>query len=345
MDYAEKYFQEKKRKFFLVLAFLSVLLTFTFIFSLNIGSSNVGLLEILTLMSTSSKTSSTLINIVYNLRLPRTLAAMFIGVLLAISGVLIQSVTRNSLAEPFLLGLSSGALTFMALAIIIVPSIALSLHYVSVISFIGALIAFTLTLTLSEAIGGSATSLILAGLAVTAGFSGLSSFLAFIVQSKLNMPFLILLLGSLSQILRGHVVMLALVSIAGFTLALIMAKRLNAIIYGDEHALQLGYNPKTVRIFASMLAALLTSVSVAIAGIIGFIGLIVPHMSRLIIGSDNRYVVPLSALLGALVLCVSDIFVRIASEGLAIGEIPVGAVTSVLGAPFFAYLLLTKVKA
>ena len=339
----EYYFKSKKKRFFIILLLLTMFLIVTLMLSLSVGSVSVGIDKVfLTLIgSLQDKTSS---YIILNIRLPRTLASIFIGASLAISGVLIQNVTRNALAEPFLLGLSSGALAFMALAILIVPSAILSIHYISAIAFVGALAAFILTLMLSEAVGGSAMSLILAGIAVTSGFSGISSFLAFIVQAKLNRPFLILLLGSLAQILETQVVVLAIVFSVGFIASITLAKRLNAIMFGDEHSLQLGYNPKTTRLISSLLAALLTSVSVAVAGIIGFIGLVVPHIARLLIGNDNRFVIPLSALLGSIILCLSDISVRLASEGLAIGEIPVGAVTSALGAPFFAYLLMAKVK-
>ena len=337
------YFKSKKKKFFITLSLLIISLVFTLIISLSVGSLSISIDKVF-LALTGSLQDKRLSHIILDIRLSRTLASIFIGASLAVSGVLIQSVTRNALAEPFLLGLSSGALAFMALAVLIIPSAILSIHYMSTIAFIGALAAFALTLMLSEAVGGSATSLILAGIAVTSGFSGISSLLAFIVQAKLNRPFLILLLGSLAQILKAQVIMLASVFTVGFIASIALAKRLNAIMFGDEHSLQLGYNPRTTRLISSLLAALLTSVSVAVAGIIGFIGLVVPHIARLLIGNDNRFVIPLSALLGSIVLCLSDISVRLASEGLAIGEIPVGAVTSALGAPFFAYLLMAKVK-
>jgi len=343
MTQLEQYYELRKKKFFTITLLLTILLTVTLLLSLSVGSVNIGIDKAF-LVLTGYVQNKTLSYIVLNIRLPRTLASILIGASLAISGVLIQNVTRNALAEPFLLGLSSGALAFIALAILLIPSIIFSIHYVSIVAFIGAILAFTLTLMLSEAVGGSATSLILAGIAVTSGFSGISSFLAFIVQAKLNRPFLILLLGSLAQILDEHVIVLGFTFTLGFIVSLALAKRLNAVMFGDEHSLQLGYNPKITRLISSLLAALLTSVSVAVAGIIGFIGLVIPHMARLLMGNDNRFVIPLSALLGSILLCLSDIFVRIASGGLAIGEIPVGAVTSAFGAPFFAYLLMAKVR-
>ncbi|OYT60322.1 MAG: hypothetical protein B6U75_02040, partial [Desulfurococcales archaeon ex4484_217_1] len=212
------------------------------------------------------------------------------------------------------------------------------------VSGVGALIALFVTMTISELLGGTPLSLILAGIAVSAMFAGVSQLLAFIVQFKLNMPFLMLLLGSFSNIVLTHVFIVSISFTVGFIIALTISKRLNALIFGDEHAFQLGYNPKVLRYIAILTTSFLTGVAVSVSGLIGFIGLVVPHISRLIVGNDHRVLIPSSALLGGSLLCFSDVIVRCLSSNLGFGELPVGALMSVVGAPFFIYLLLKKMR-
>lgn len=342
------YFLQKRKKYVLVLLILTILLLVALIFSLTIGTSGVSLRDtvyaLIAKMGFTNHENLMVEKVLFNLRFPRTLASILTGASLAISGVLIQASTRNPLAEPFLLGLSSGALMFLSLYIVLAPAPYISASMLAIVAFIGALAAFSITLLLSEAMGGTAMSLILAGIAVSAGFSGLSQILAYVVQMKLNAPFLILLLGSFSRTLTSQVIILFLSFTVGFFAAMFLSKRLNALIFGDEHAIQLGYNPKSTRRIAIIVASLLAGVAVATSGIIGFIGLVIPHISRLIVGSDHRVVIPVSALLGGILLCISDALVRVSVTWIKFGELPVGALMSIVGAPFFAYLLLNRVK-
>lgn len=319
-----------------------------FLFSLSVGSVTISLKEVF--LSLLSKIGiieynvGVLEKIIFGLRFSRTLAAILVGASLAISGVLIQASTRNPLAEPFLLGLSSGALMFVCLFIIIIPETYVSSTLMITISFIGALTALFITMLISEFLGGTPLSLILAGIAVSAMFAGVSQLLAFIVQFKLNIPFLILLLGSFSNIVSVHVTIISISFAIGFIIAVLISKRLNALIFGDEHAFQLGYNPKILRYISVIVTSFLTGAAVAVSGIIGFIGLVIPHISRLIVGNDHRVLIPSSALIGGSILCFSDTIVRYLSVQLGLGELPVGALMNIIGAPFFIYLLLKKMR-
>ena len=337
-------YQFRLRRFFASIILGVVLLVIALMVSLSIGSTSYGLIDVLHAfawkLGLESKPDNVLI---IELRLTRSLVALLTGACLGIAGVLVQSITRNPLAEPFLLGLSSTALTTVALTVLLAPSI-LAIRYTTVlVAFMGAFIGFTLTLLLSELAGGSPLALILAGIAVSSIFSGFSHVLAFLVQSELRMPFLILLLGTFSSSLKPDITLLSIVLGIGFTISMIMAKPLNALLYGDDYASQLGYNPRTIRRISSLLASFLTGATVAIVGIIGFIGLVVPHLARMLIGGDNRQVVPLSAIIGGSLLVLADVAVRIISA-YGVGELPVSAITSIIGAPFFAYLLIRKMR-
>ncbi|HIQ02974.1 MAG TPA: iron ABC transporter permease [Desulfurococcales archaeon] len=345
MGVREEYYTRKSR-FIIILFLLFIILAFTLALSLTTGSTGFSFTNPLSLMFKVVKGGHLTPDerVQLYIRIPRTLTALAVGALLAVSGVLIQSITRNPLAEPFLLGLSSGALVFVCLSVLVTPVILCYRYLLALTAFTGAMIALVLTFIISEIAGATVTSLILAGIAVTSLFSGLSHILTFLVQMKLNRPFMILLLGSFSTSMLSDIPLLYTVLFLGFTMAMLMAKRLNAIMFGDEHSLQLGYNPTTTRRLSVILVSFMTGTTVAIAGIIGFIGLVIPHISRLIIGSDNRFVIVYSALIGAIVLCLTDVAVRVLSLLYGVGELPVGAITSMFGAPFFIYLVVSRLR-
>jgi len=334
----------KLRRFFLSLVIGLIVLAISIIISLSIGSTSYGIMDVLKTIAWSIGLPVQPSNpVIFELRFTRSIVAVLSGACLGIAGVLVQSITRNPLAEPFLLGLSSTALTFVSVAALVAPFLLVSRYSMVAIAFIGALIGFTLTLTLSEIAGGSPLTLILAGIAVSSVFSGLSHVLAFLVQSKLNMPFIVLLMGTFSTSLKLDIAPLAATFVLGFIVSMLIAKPLNTLLYGDEYAGQLGYNPRLIRRLSSLIASLLTGATVAIAGIIGFVGLVVPHLARMMVGGDNRVVIPLAAIIGGSLLVLSDIVIRIISSQ-GIGELPVSAITSIIGAPFFAYLLAKKMR-
>ncbi len=277
------------------------------------------------------------------LRVWRTLAAAAVGGLLAGAGCLIQSATGNVLAEPSLLGLSSTALLAVGLLVLFNPLALYMPLLLSLVAFAGALLGYTLTLLVSEAAGGGGSTLILAGVAVTAFTTGVAELVCFIVQTRSHEPLLMLLLGSFSYTSLHDALTCCLCLAVAVPACFALFKPLNALAYGDEYAHQLGYSPTLIRRVSSALAALMVGVTVACAGIIGFVGLVSPNMARsLVASSDIRMVLPVSMLIGSLVTLLADISTRLASAVLMTGELPVGVLTALLGGPFFAYLLISR---
>lgn len=283
------------------------------------------------------------IEVIISYRFTRSAVALLTGALLAVSGVLMQSIARNPLAEPYILGLSSTALTVLSIAIILNPNI-LALRYVMmVLAFIGAFAGYIVTTTLSLIAGGTSLSLILSGIAVTTLFSGFSHILLYMVQSKLRSPYHLLLMGSTATSLISDVYMLLAILILGLIAIYIsgLPKKLNAYIFGDALTIQLGYNPRIISITTALLVSILTGSCVAVVGIVGFVGLVAPHISRLLLGtSDHRMTIALSTLLGSILTTSADIGARLLAIITAQGEFPLGSITSIIGAPFLAYLII-----
>lgn len=271
--------------------------------------------------------------IVWELRLPRVLTAATVGAGLAVSGVVMQAMTRNSLADPYLLGLSSGA-SLGAVSVLLLGLAVL----LPVAAFVGALTALTLTLGLAGASGGlSPTRTVLAGVAVSAAGSAMTSFVIFwSAQGDSFRQILNWLLGSLSGSDWGTVAISAGTLLVIGVPVMLSGRALDAFAFGDTAAAALGVHVPATRAVLMVATALLTGAMVAVSGAIGFIGLVLPHAVRLIVGSRHRPLLPLSALLGALVLLWADTAARTVFDP---RELPVGIVTALLGAPVFAALL------
>lgn len=320
---------------------LAAALTSLVITSLSVGTTHLGFKEIINYML--GLEVDTLHRGLIELRMVRTLAAALTGASLGVSGVLIQGVTRNPLAEPYILGISSTALSVVSLALIMNPSLINSRFEVVMISFLGAVLGFLLTLLLSR-LGSSGFSLVLAGVAVTSISSGIAHLLLYLLQSILRIPYVYLLMGSTTSVLKSDIPILASVTLCGALVAVLMSKPLNAYVYGDEYSKQLGFNPRTTLLIATTATSLLTGSAVAVVGIVGFVGLAAPHIARYLVGSDHRFSSTASALLGANLVILSDIVVRAISSVSNLGELPLGVVTGIIGAPILAYLVLRRVR-
>lgn len=276
--------------------------------------------------------------IIWELRAPRVLAAAAVGGGLAICGAVMQALTRNPLADPYLLGLSSGASTGAVIVIILGAAVALPFA-----AFAGALLALALTLGLTRAAGSfSPTSVVLAGLAVSAVLSALTSLVIFwSATGDSYREILSWLLGSLAGAEWSDI---ALVGIALLVCALPLlgsAHVLDSLALGDSAAEALGVPVTKVRIVLFLLTALLTGALVAISGSIGFVGLILPHAVRAVTGAHHRALLPVSFLAGAVFLVWADTLARTMFDP---RELPVGIVTSLIGGPVFAILLLRMKK-
>jgi iron complex transport system permease protein len=271
---------------------------------------------------------------VVDLRLPRVLTTMLVGMGLAVAGVTFQGLLRNPLADPYVLGTASGAALGAAIAVIVpVNIVILQFGLLHGLAFVGALVAIYAVYKLSR-LGGQApmTSLLLTGYAVGSLLAAGLAMAMYLSGAALRQIFGFLLGGFDGATWQRLAATVPLIVIASF-LILLRARSLNAFLLGEETAEHLGIDVRRERAILLGLATLVTAAAVAVSGLIGFIGLVVPHVVRMIVGPSARLVLPLSALGGAVLLAYADIVARL------LGEIPVGVVTAVLGAPFFLVIL------
>ncbi|MHB1344706.1 MAG: FecCD family ABC transporter permease [Thermoleophilia bacterium] len=271
-----------------------------------------------------------------DLRLPRIVMALVAGTALATAGATFQGVFRNPLAEPYLLGVSAGAAVGATVAIIWRPFGSLGIFGLPALAFLGAVLAATLVYRLATFAGEtSSSSLLLSGVAVGSTFTAVLSLLMVATQYDLR-TVIIWLMGGLTTASWTKVAVAAPLVTAGFIIMLAYAPRLNLMLMGENRAEELGVDARSTRRTLMIVASLTTASAVAFTGLIGFVGLMVPHMVRLIIGPDHRYLLPASGLFGALFLLLADTLARTI---LSPAEIPVGIITAFVGGPFFLYLL------
>ena len=276
-------------------------------------------------------------NILFGIRIPRIVLGLITGMVLATSGGVLQGMLNNPLAEPYLLGISSGAALGSIIAIVINK-----IFLMPIFGFLGAL----LTIILVWQIGKKGkmiqrTQLILAGIIISLFFSAIIALLMSIFQRELGQIFSILM-GNLGYIFSKSSIsilwIMVGISIIGVTLLNIFSNRINILSLGDYTADSLGVNVYKTRKFLFIITSLLVGMVVAFTGIIGFVGLIIPHICRILVGPDNRYLLPLSGILGAGFLVFCDTIAR----SILVIELPVGVITALFGAPFFVYLLRKK---
>lgn len=272
--------------------------------------------------------------IIWDLRLPRILAAILVGAALGMSGSLLQGMLRNGLADPFLLGISAGAGLFA----ITMLSFGVFLSWIPLAAWVGGLLTTIIVYSLARSPEGiSIERLILGGVAVSSLFGAIQSVLLLMAEDGRIQTALSWLIGSLNG--RGWnevTVAGAYISVA-LLLGCLLARAVNLLNLGDELAVSLGVNLLRDRILIGGVATLLAAGAVSVGGLIGFVGLIVPHGIRLLVGTDYRVVLPLSAIGGALVLTAADLLSRLGAV-----ELPVGAVTALLGSPLFIWLLYNR---
>ena len=279
---------------------------------------------------------------IIELRLGRTILAILTGVSLAIAGSLIQVATRNPLASPWILGLQSGALTAVLLTMLI-NGIPTRIEII-VFAFMGSLAAYSLAISIASLAGMTALSLVLGGIAISSMLAGVSHLLIYLVQTKLRGQPVLILFGSLSLPSSKEIPLYVAATLCGVVIAIAMWRQINAIVLGDDFATQLGYDPRLVRLMISATAALLTAVSVSFVGIVSFVGLIAPHIARLIAGDDARKHIPFCALSGALIVLLADIFTRMVSAHSTLGELPLSIPTSIVGACVLSYLIIARAR-
>ena len=277
--------------------------------------------------------SSTITTIVFEIRLPRIIAAIVVGAALAMAGAAFQSIFKNPLVSSDLLGVSNGAGFGAALAIILSGSNAV----IQLFAFIFGLISVSITYLISKAYkAGGILILVLSGVAISAFFNALISAIKFVADPDDKLPEIVYwLMGSLASVTMDKLLMILIPIIIGFAILIALRWHMNLLAMGDEEAQSLGLNPSRVRLLIIMGCTLLTSAAVSVSGVIGWIGLVIPHMTRMIVGPDNRILIPASLSLGASFLLLID---NISRAVIAI-EIPIGILTAIIGVPIFLYLL------
>lgn len=316
-----------KITFILVLA---VLVVACFLLGNAKGTIEIGIRRIFEVIMNDDGSTERMV--IWNIRLPRMILAALVGVNLALSGAILQGVMGNPLADPGIIGISSGAGLFGIAILVMMPQYQ---QFVTIAAFFGAMLAAFIIYILAWKGGIQPIRIILAGVAVSALFgAGISGMLVF--YSDRVHGALTFMNGSLSARSWPEVYTILPYTLMGILLAVIFAEKLNILLLGDDVARSLGLHVEAARLGFTALAALLAASAVSVIGLLGFVGLIVPHSVRLIIGNDYKYMFPASALFGAVLVMLSDTFARTV---LSPTEIPVGIVMAVLGAPFFLYLL------
>lgn len=278
--------------------------------------------------------------IIWDLRLPRIVMAVVAGIGFGISGSTMQGILRNPLVSPFTIGISAAAGFGAALAIIAGAGIIKAGQLLIVSNaFLFALIAVILVYFLSRLRGINPETIILSGIAIMYLFSAMTSFLQYRATAEQLSNVVFWLLGSLSSITWLQVLIVSVVVIFSTPLLLRFSWDINAMSVGDETAITLGTNVKAVRITGMVLSTFIAASIICFTGVIGFIGLVAPHITRMVIGSDYRFLLPASGLVGALLLLASDTLARTIFMP---SELPLGVMTAFIGVPFFVYILLTR---
>lgn len=330
---------EKTKKFKIKFTILVVIFTVVFFGSFMLGRYPVSPPELMKIILSGiidipQSWPDAAENVIFQIRLPRVLAAAVIGAALSIAGVSYQGMFQNPMVSPDILGASSGAGFGAALAILL----GASYMGISVAAFLFGLAAVMLAYGISRVSRINATlAMILAGMMIGSLFTSCTSFVKLVADTEQTLPAITYwLMGSLVSIKPQDVAFAIVPIIAGSVPLFLLKWRMNLLTVGEEEAQAMGINTRALRLVVIVCATLLTASSVAISGMIGWVGLVIPHFCRMIFGYDYRKIIPASALFGATFLMVVDNIARLATTA----EIPLGILTSFVGAPIFVYLIL-----
>ncbi len=328
---------------------LSILLVVVVVLAAAVGSVQIPflttssiLISKLPLVELTPTWAKTLETIIFDIRLPRVILAGLVGAALAIAGATYQGLFRNPLADPYLIGVAQGAALGAVIGFMLPPPWhGAGFGIIPLLAFTGALVSTAIVYSLAR-VGKTlpVTTLILAGVALGALLASIVSYLIISSGEKIH-GILFWLMGSFSMSQWSEVTMVMPYVLPGIVIILLYARPLNLMQLDEEQAQQLGINVERLKLVLLAAATLITAAAVSFAGIIGFVGIIIPHAVRLIWGADHRFLLPLSVLTGAIFLILADLIARTA---LAPTEIPIGVITAICGAPFFLYLLRRRKK-
>jgi iron complex transport system permease protein len=342
---------KRSKQWKLTLTLLIISLVVTVIVCLNVGYAPISFSEILNILGkqipflgdsiSSSAFSTTNQAIILQIRLPRVLAAVLIGAGLSSAGVLYQGLFKNPMADPYVLGVSAGASVGAAIAIVFGAGLSfIGMPLVPTTAFVAALATVLVVYNISRV--GSRVSdmtLLLSGIAVSIFLSAVFQIMQVFAPNNTLHALVFWLIGGITNITWGSIWSILPFIIIGLVLSYFFTRDLNMIALGEDTAQHLGVNTERIKQILLVLGSLMTAAAVSISGLIGFVGLMIPHITRLIIGPDHRILLPASVVVGAIFLVVCDAVARVATGA---SELPVGVITALTGGPFFIFLLRRK---
>jgi len=337
--------QAKKRAILIIVPGI-VAVVVLYIFSLTIGAYQItfdeALRSFVEIISTLGHPDDMGSKVIMQLRMPRSIAVILVGSGLAIAGAVMQAMIHNPLVDPYVTGVSSGAsfgVILLTLGGVISAANVTTMWFIPLGAVAGAVGGFMVTMLVAESAGGKAMSYVLGGTIIAAGLSAATTLILSFNADRIH-SITMWMFGSFSSITWNNILVMIVPIVAILIIILFQARKLNVMLLGETQAQYLGMNSRNYKRNMLILSAILTAFCVAFCGTIGFIGLIVPHLCRMVVGGDHRVLIPTSMVVGSLVLLAADIICKSGSAG----ELPIGAITSVVGVPFFVYLMVKEGK-
>lgn len=325
---------------------LGLIVAISAIYSITVGPMNISFRDSLSSLLLQSDDIAKHINLViHEIRFPRTLLCMLVGAILALCGTVMQGLFRNPLAEPGIIGVSAGASLGAALAIVLLGNLNFDARWMNAITlplcaFLGGALTTIVVYRLgTNKFGTSVTIMLLAGVAISAVSGAGIGYLNYVADDQMLRDLTLWSMGSFAGANWQSITLCGITLLGLYFYFTRRAMALNALLLGESEARHLGIPIQRLKRALIVLSAVGIGVTVSAAGMIGFVGLVVPHLGRMLVGPDHRNLLPVSALLGALLLTIADMFARVAA---APAELPIGIVTALVGAPFFLYLLFQQ---
>ena len=346
----DTHMQKKRHRMRFILVFGIAVTLLVFVAMLCIGPTKIldPITALSSLFSAIGKDGSEMTPdevIVFSSRFPRAIAALAVGIGLSVAGSAYQAVIRNPLVDPYIMGVSSGAGT-LAIAVIAFDFTFFglldsnSIYLVAVAAIVGGLVAFFLTMALANRAGGTTNAYVLSGVVIGLVFGAMQTVMIIFSGNKVS-DVLLWLFGSFANITMEKALFVLAPVIVISVLIIRYAREMNLVLLGENQARQMGLNVRRFNALMLTIASILTAFCVAFCGIIGFVGLVIPHLCRMLFGGDHRLVLPASIAFGAVLMMAADLAARMIEPGT---ELPVGAITTLIGVPVFAYLLFVRGK-
>lgn len=336
-----------KKKYLIIITLLIIILLFCLIFGITIGTSNVSasdVYEVIFKTITNQDTAhidNSIVDIIIEIRLPRMLLAVIVGAGLAVAGLCMQAIVRNPLADPFIVGISSGAQLGATLAIMLGIGSIFGQASIGASAFIGALSMAILVVTIANVDSSNNTSkLLLIGMALSSFSSAVANLIIYLTNNQsATQKLMFWMMGSLAGANYTMIIVLAVVLTLCLMFLIFNSRILDLMLLGDESAITLGFNLSKYRMLFLIIVALMVGLIVYSSGIIGFVGLIIPHFTRMFVKNRHILLIPINALIGSIFMVVIDLVSR---SILVNSEVPIGILVAAIGAPVFVYLMTSK---